>query len=192
MNIFQEYREIALQNGFLFESMEDNKTFITPNDRILNTKYCFLSKNDIIYFASDSYAAKVGMSSTYSGVYTILPNNNSEFEVEITKRFWTDLFAKRNKLNNSFIDKNLTIKTNRVELLSRIIDVRVTENFLKLWKKYPPIKIIIGKDYLPFVASFKGKLIIGIESNEWIMPKKFLTAFNDIQEFLVELKRMVG
>ena len=143
MDIFQDYKRIALQNGFLFESMKDNRTFISPNDRILNTKFCLLSKNDLIYFASDSYAAKVGMSSTFSGVYASISVKVPEFEADITKRFWLDIFAKRSKMNNSFIDKNLTVKTNNVELLSRIIDIKIADKYLKLWKQYPPLKIVI-------------------------------------------------
>jgi len=187
MDIFQEYKKIALQNGFQFESMEDNRTFISPNDRILNTKFCLLSKGDLVYFASDSYAAKVGMSSTYSGVYTTIPIKVSDFEADITKRFWFDFLTKRTRMNNSFIDNNLTIKTNNIELLSRIIDVKIADSYLKLWKKYPPIKVVIGKDYLPLIASFKGKYIIGVESIEWIMPGKFVETFSNIQEFVLEM-----
>jgi len=189
MKIFDDYKKIALQSGFLFEGMEDNRTFISSSDRILNTKYCMLSKNDMVYFAYDSYAAKVGMSSTYSGVYTSISNGFTDFEAELTKRFWFDFIEgkKKVKTKDSFIDKHLAISTNNVEQLLRIIDVRIADSYLKLWTKYPPLKIIAGTNYLPFIVSFKNKLVIGVESNEWILPDKFEHTFNDFQEFIAEI-----
>ena len=189
MKIFEDYQRIAQQYGFVFEGMEDNKTFLAPTDRTLNSKYCMLSKNDIVYFAYDSYAAKVGMSSTYSGVYTTIPCDFSNFEAEISKRFWFDFMSgkKKAKTNDSFIDKNLVVTTNNIAQLLRIIDVRIADNYLKLWEKYPPLKIIVSANYLPFIVPFKDKLVIGVESNEWILPEKFETTFNDIREFVIEM-----
>lgn len=194
MEIFEDYSRIAQQGGFVFESMENNKTFITPTDRMLNSKYCLLSKNGIVYFAYDSYAAKVGMSSTFSGVYTTIPSSFSNFEAEISKRFWFDFLSvkKKAKTNNSFIDKNLVVTTNNVDQLLRIIDVRIADSYLKLWNKYPPLKIIISANYLPFIASFKDKLVIGVESNEWILPDKFEAAFKDLQEFVSEMIQRIS
>ena len=191
MNIFEDYQKIAQQNGFLFEGMEDNKTFLlTASDRILNSKHCLLSKNEMVYFAYDSYAAKVGMSSTFSGVYTTISNVYfTNFKAEITKRFWFDFIEgkKKIKTKDSFIDKHLAITTNNIEQLLRIIDVRIADNYLETWAKHPPLKIIFETNYLPYIVFFKDKLIVGIESNEWIMPDNFVTTFNDLQELIAEI-----
>lgn len=189
MEIFEDYKRIAQQNGFLFASREDNRTFISPNDRMLNSKYCMLSKNDLVYFASDSYAAKVGMSSTYSGVYTAIPSHSIDFAAEISKHFWFDFISgkKTVRTNDSFVDKHLSISTNNLERLMQIVDVRLANSYLKLWDKYSPVKVVFGPDYLQSIVAFKGKLIFGIELNEWILPDKFESTFNDFQDFVMEL-----
>ncbi len=189
MKIFEEYKRIGQQQGFLFESMEDNRAFLSPNDRMLNSKFCMLSKNDMIYFASDSYAAKVGMSSTYSGVYTSIPNSFKDFKAEINKHFWIDFITGRKKVktNDSYIDKHLSISTNNIDQLLRIIDIRIAKEYLELWDKYSPVKIVIGIDYLQSVVAFKDKLIIGVELNEWVLPERFDSTFNDFQDFVAEI-----
>ncbi len=194
MKIFDDYSRIAQQNGFLFEGNVDNRTFISPNDRVLNSKFCLLSKNDLIYFASDSYAAKVGMSSTYSGVYAAIPNGHFNLKAEIIKHFWYDFIAGRNtvKTNDSYIDKHLSIITNSVAQLMQIIDVRIVDSYLKLWEKYSPLKIVIGVDYLPSIKPFKDKVIIGIEKDEWILPDKFNETYNDLQEVVSEIMHRIN
>ena len=194
MDIFDDYRRIAQQNGFLFEGNVDNRTFISPNDRTLNSKFCLLSKNDMVYFASDSYAAKAGMSSTYSGVYTAIPSSFIDLEAEINKHFWFDFiaFRKKVKTNDSYIDKHLSISTNNLGQLLQIIDVRIVDKYLNLWGKYPPLKIVIGPNYLPSIVSFKDKLVFGIEWNEWILPEKFEATYNDLQEIVVDMSMKIN
>ncbi len=189
MKIFEEYKRIGQQQGFLFESMVDNRTFLSPNDRMLNSKFCMLSKNDMVYYASDSYAAKVGMSSTYSGVYTAIPSNSYDFKAEISKHFWIDFITGRKKVktNDSFIDKHLSISTNNVEQLLRIIDIRIAKDYLELWDKYSPVKLVVGIDYLQSIVAFKGKLIIGVELNEWVLPERFEQTYNDFKGIIAEM-----
>ena len=190
MDFIEEYKVLAQKNGFGFESMQDNRKFIQPSDRVLNTKFCALSKNDLVYYASDSYAAKAGMTSTYAGVYTIISDNTRRFNAEITKRFWIDFISgkRRAKTNNSYLDKHLAISTNNIEQLLKMVDVRVAEAYLKLWSKYSPIKIVAGVDYIP-IASFKDRMVIGIEMDSWILPQNFLLAYNDLQEIVLSLSQ---
>lgn len=193
MDFLDEYRALAQQNGFEFASMQDNRKLIQPSDRILNTKYCAMSKNDMAYFASDSYAAKAGMTSTYAGVYTVISKNTQEFKVEVTKRFWLDFISgkKRVKTKNSYMDKHLAISTNNIELLLKMVDIRIAETYLKLWSKYAPIKIVVGVDYIP-ITSFKEGAVIGVEMDSWILPQNFLSVYNELQEVVLSMVQRIN
>ncbi len=193
MDFFEEYKVLAQKNGFEFECMEDNRKLIQPTDRILNKKFCVLSKNDLVYFASDSYAAKAGMTSTYAGVYTIVPEISMGYKAEVTKRFWIDFISgkKRVKTKNSYLDKNLAISTNNIEHLLKMVDVRVAEAYLKLWSKYSPIKIVAGVDYIP-ISTFKDKMIIGVEMDSWVLPKNFISTFEDLKEVVFSMTQRIG
>ncbi len=192
MDYLEEYKILAQKNGYEFESMQDNRKLIQPSDRILNTKYCVLSKNSMVYFASDSYAAKAGMTSTYAGVYTVVSSNTPEFIAEITKRFWMDFISgkKRVKTGNSYLDKHLAISANNVELLLKMVDIRLAETYLKLWSKYAPIKIVVGVDYIP-ISAFKDKMVIGIEMDSWISPLNFLATYDELQEIVLSMVQRI-
>jgi|GEM_PF-6823125 len=49
MSIIDDYKIIAQQQGFIFESIENEKTFMIPNDRMLNSKTFLLSKDEMVY-----------------------------------------------------------------------------------------------------------------------------------------------
>lgn len=193
MDFIEEYRVLALNNGFDFESMQDNRKLIQPTDKILNTKYCLLSRDGMIYFASDSYAAKAGMTSTYAGVYTVLPKVSLGFKAEVTKRFWIDFISgkRRVKTNNSYLDRNLAISTNNVELLLNMVDVRVAETYLKLWDKYAPLKLVAGVDYIP-ISSFKDKLVFGVEMDSWVLPQNFNATFEELKKVVLSITQRIG
>lgn len=188
MDFFEEYKTIAKNNNFEFGSAENNRMLIFPNDRVLNTKSCMLRKGSIVYYASDSYAAKAGMTSTYSGVYITLGENAMKFQAEITKRFWFDFMAvkKRVKTRNSYIDKHLAISTNNIEQLLNYIDTRFVNAYLELWTKYSPLKVVFGVDYIPLLP-FKDKMIVGIELDRWVLPQDFNSTFNDLTNVVEKL-----
>ncbi|KAB2871901.1 MAG: hypothetical protein F9K37_01910 [Bacteroidales bacterium] len=193
MDIFDEYRKIALKRDFEFGSSIDESSFIIPSDRMVNRKYCYLIKGDLMYFASDSYAARVGLSSTFSGIYTPIQSVLKDFEAEMSKHFWFDFIAggSRVKTGNSYIDKHLRVKTNMANCVSMLVDVRVVDSYLKLWDKYSPLKIVVGPKYLPFIKGFEDKLVIGVEATEWIKPERFEVKFDDFKELLLAMKRKV-
>ena len=95
-----------------YETHKSNKRFLLmPTDPILNTKYVLFKKDDLIFFAYDSYGAKAHMSQTFTGLYS-LSNFEDDFECEITKRFWLDNFRTRiKKTGIKRIDDNLTIRS---------------------------------------------------------------------------------
>lgn len=194
MVFFDEYSKIAAKQGFEFESSIDESRFIISSDRMVNRKYCCMIKGDLMYFASDSYAASAGLSSTFSGVYTAIPSYFKDFEAEISKHFWFDFIAggKRVKTGNSYLDKHLRITTNMVDQVSRLVDVRVTDSYLKVWEQYSPVKLVFGPKYLPSIKIFKDKLMIGVEINKWVLTDDFNRTYNDFQELILSIKRKVS
>jgi hypothetical protein len=194
MVFFDEYSKIAVKQGYEFGSSIDENRFIIPSDRMVNKKFCYLIKGDLMYFASDSYAAASGLSSTYSGVYAPIPYSFKDFEAEISKHFWFDFIAggKRVKTGNSYLDKHLRISTNMVEQVSKLVDVRVTDSYLKIWEQYSPVKLVFGPKYLPSINNFKDKLMIGVEINKWVLTDDFNRTFNDFQELIFSIKRKVS
>lgn len=193
MDFIEEYKAFAQKNGFEFECMQDDRKLIQPSDRILNTKFCVLSKGDLVYFASDSYAAKAGMTSTYAGVYTVISDNTPRFNAEITKRFWIDFVSGKKRVitNNSYLDKHLAISTNSLEQLLKMVDVRVAEAYLKLWSKYSPIKLLAGVDYIP-ISTFKDKMVIGVEMDSWVLPENFISTYEDLKDVVLSMKQRIG
>jgi hypothetical protein len=193
MDFFEQYNLIAKKNGFSFDWASDDKAFLWPSDRMLNKKCCYMSKDDLIYFASDSFGAKAYMSSTYSGVYTTIPVVGKGFEAKISRQFWIDFITgKRVKTGNSYLDKHLNIKTNDVNQVNRLVDLRIADKYLQLWDKYGPLKLVMGMDYLPVPAEFRHQQVIGIELDEWVFPEKFEATFMDWQGIVMAMKNRVA
>lgn len=193
MDFFEEYRKIAKDQGFEFDSAENQRLLLNPYNSSLKRNFCYLSKGDSIYFASDSYSNTVNTTSRYSGIYTAIPFHINDFEAEITKRFWFDSITggKRIKTNNSFIDKHISIKSNKRDLILLMIDAKLTELYLKLWDKYPPLKLVYGVKGIPAFNEFENKLVLGVELNTWIFPQKFEKQFNDINELIGNMKQRI-
>lgn len=188
MSFIEEYKIIAQKHGFEFGSELEDRMLILPSDSFLNSKYCFLSKGSIVYFASDYYSAKVGMTNTYSGVYLALDDKTRKFQAEVTKSFWFDFISgkKKVKTTNSYLDKHLAISTDSVEQLLKYVDVKIVDVYLELWAKYSPIKFVFGIDYIP-MPSFNNKMVIGVEMNSWVLPQNFLSVYNELQVVLLKL-----
>lgn len=184
---FEEYSKLASKLGFEFRCSEDNKRLhLAPNDPICNKKFFYLRKEDTAFFALDSYAAKQGSSTTFSGVYRALPTKGLNVSSFISKRFWFDplVGCYRVKMGNSYLDKHLSVETNNSEHISRMLDIPIANKFLALWKAYPPIRLVITTDYLDFPADFKDKLIIGVEKNQWIRAVNLELVYADCCEIL--------
>jgi hypothetical protein len=79
-----------------------------------------------------------------------------------------------------------------VEQVSKLVDVRVTDSYLKIWEQYSPVKLVFGPKYLPSINNFKDKLMIGVEINKWVLTDDFNRTFNDFQELIFSIKRKVS
>jgi hypothetical protein len=194
MQTFEEYKKIAKHNGFEYYDKYNGRNLIIPSDRILNSKVCCMRDNDFVFFASDSYAAKAYVSSTFSGVYGTLPIQTDYFKAMITKHFWFDFlaFEKRVTTGDSYLDKNLRITTNNVELILRVLNVRVVDMYLNMWNKYSSVKIVMGSNYLPEVDALKDKLVVGVELKEWIIPERFDETYKDFKKLIVTMSNMLS
>jgi hypothetical protein len=193
MDIFEQYHAIAQKNGFDFDWASDNRKFLSANDRMLNQKCCFMQRDNLVYFAADSFGAKAYLSSTYSGVYTTIPVVGNGFEAKISRHFWIDFITgKRVKTGNSYLDKHLNVKTDDVHQVNRLVDMRIVDKYLYLWDKYGPVKLVMGMDYLAVPAEFRHQQVIGIELDEWILPEKFEATYIDWQGIVMDMKNRVA
>lgn len=187
----EQLLDYPINRGFLYETHKSNKRFfLMPTDPILNTKYVLFKKDDLIFFAYDSYGAKAQMGQTLSGVYSLSSFDN-DFECEITKRFWIDNFrTKIKKTGVKRIDDNLTIRSHSDRYIKEIVTEKVMSLFLELSNTVTPVKLLVKTDYLSLIGDFKSKNIIGLETNQWIYKTDEIEALLDIgREIIKELKK---
>jgi hypothetical protein len=167
------------ENGLVFEThISQEKFYLFPNDPFLRSKYVIFKKDDLIYFAYDSYAAKAYMTKTYTGIYSLI-SNEEEFECKVYKKDWLDLFIKRDRIRTGikYIDDNLTITSNSKEIANGLINESVASLFLKLSEKIYPLELLIQNDYLPNLKELAGKKVVGIETNRWIFKQEEIDIF---------------
>jgi len=158
------------KHGFKYDTHNSHKRFhLIPSDPMLNTKFVIFKKNKLFFCAYDSFGAKAYMSTTYTGLYGLI-NIPEEINLRITKKDWTDRFLRFNKrkTGNSFIDRNLTFTSKSRNIPFNIIKNKDVEYFLNISEKTNPLELIIECDYLQLVKELKGKMIVGVETNQWI------------------------
>ncbi len=191
MDYTEEYQQIANQNGFLFEdNRSEIKVFGSDNGNMVRAEYVTMKKGDVIYCASDMYAPKAYMNSTYSGFYSLIYSNPLDLECNINHRInpVMDLLLSGigKKTGNKLIDEHLMIKTNDIKAIQNYITEEVLEKYLELRSKMSPAIILFGKgdDLLPSFPFFKEKAIVGIQTTEWIQPEKLIDLFNSCSDIL--------
>jgi hypothetical protein len=164
--------EYPKEKGFDYETQESRRRFyIFPNDPILNAKFVLFKKGPLTFFAYDSYAAKAFMSKTLTGIYRPIESGKN-VECRIRKRDWADsLFGKRKKTGVRFINDHFTIQCNSDTQLDWFNE-HTAALLGKLQEKIHPLELLIQNKYLPIVEEFKGKTIIGLETNQWIYRKE--------------------
>lgn len=180
-NAFDVLQDYPKELGLEYDVTDsDRRFYIIPNDPLLNRKYVAFRKNEILYFAYDSYAAKNFMSQTFTGVY-LISNLDSKFECEIRKRDWLDIFStNKKKTGNIQVDAKLSFVSKSDMYSNAWLTEEVAYLFLQLESKIRPIKIIVKDDYLPLISAFKGHSIMGIETNKWVYKKDEVDAFISI------------
>lgn len=171
--------------GLDYETHKSTKRFLLIQPyRNASTKYVLFKKDELTFFAYDSYGQ------TLTGVYA-LSNFENNVEYEITKKYWLDIFRTgKIKTGVKRIDNKLTITSSSDRYIRKCINERVTSLFMELTDKVTPVKLLVKTDYLRLIEDFKSENIIGLETNRWIYKTEDIEALLDIGgEIIEELKK---
>lgn len=195
MCYLEKYKQIADQNGFQFKDSNKDaiELFGGDNGNKVRTQYVVVEKDGVIYYAYDSYGGR--MSCSYSGFYSIIHSAPSDLTCEINRRINPIMdriiLGKGQKIGNQFIDKHLFFKTKNIDVIRNFITTEVVDKYIKLKAKIPTTNILFGRgdDIFPRIKEHKDKIIVGIQSIDWIEPEKLLDTFNACSDIL---KRMPG
>lgn len=188
LNSFDILLEYPKKNGLDYETHKSHERFyLFPDDPFLRSKYVIFKKDDLLFFAYDSYAAKAYMTKTYTGIYCII-SANEEFECKVYKKDWTDFFFRRDRVNigNKFIDSNLTICSKNREITTRLINEKITSLFLKLSETIFPLTLLIQNDYLPNIKVLADRKVIGLETNRWVFKNEEIDIFLDLSGQIIK------
>lgn len=155
--------------GLQYETHQDTrKFFLQPYDRYLKTNYIIFKKGDLIFYAQDSFGVKAYTTSMFTGIYKpIVFLENSD--LTISKKDFLDIFSSdKIKIENEYVHKKLTLKSKNKNYMGLNLNNDFANQFIELNDLVPPMKLIVQNGYLQNIESFKGKTIIGIETNRWI------------------------
>ena len=170
-NILVDYPE---ENGFEFETNESmHRFYLLSNDPLIKSKYVLFKKDNLIFYASDSYSTKAYTSSTFTGVYGII-DLPKHIEYEIFIKDWFDKIMRFDKIKTGQIntDKYLTIVSKNEWIYNENESDKIISLFREIDETIHPIEIKISNGYLDHIKDFKGKKVIGIETNQWIYKKE--------------------
>jgi len=170
-NAFEILADYAKSKSSDYETNESYKRFyFSQNDPSSSTKYVtFKIEGEFVFLAKDSYAAKAYTGSTFSGLYTSIDLDPSLSCKVYIKDKWDFLFFWNHiKTGNKQIDNKLTFFCNKKKIAENLMTENETALFEALNKKIKPLTIIIEQNYLPEIHALKNKMLIGLESNQWI------------------------
>jgi hypothetical protein len=182
LNAFDQLLDYPKENKLIYEThLNDQRFYLSPNDPIQNTKYIIFKKQNLIFCAYDSYAAKVGSSQTFTGIYCPI-RLKPGMELKLTRKYWSDFLFVINKRKTGIerIDRNFTLSASKDWNFQVLFDESTTHLFQELEKHISPVKLIIQHDYLPMISELKGQQVIGLETNEWIFQKEKVGQFLEL------------
>jgi hypothetical protein len=172
-----------IELGLIPLTHKENRTFLfATKDRFVNTKFVTASLSDSMHFLAYSS----GNSHPFSGLYSSI-EGTTEAEYKIYKKTWLDplLFFRRKKSGNRYIDENISIVSSNW-IPSKEISIESVHLFLKINAGKNPYSLILQNDYLPMIRLFKGKKIVGIESNNWLWEKEDLKLLLETGHSLIQ------
>ncbi len=186
----------AKKNNYKYWTNSDKKIFsLTPSEPFLsqiNITIEFKSGKHTYYFcASDRFGGTAHTGSTYSGIYrdfspTEVPS------VKIRPKLWIDnlSFSKKLKTGVDEIDKTLLIKSSDVDFVKKIISRKLGTELNKISKQIEGIEFIIEPNFLTYNSHLKGKSIIALQTNKWLIESKDLNLLFEKGANLLELVRI--
>lgn len=170
-NAFEILKDYAKNHNIDFETNESYKRFyLATGDPSYASKFVsFLTESDCLFLAKDSYAAKAYSGSTFSGIYTTI-DLDITFKCKIYRKDKLDFLFRwnRRKTGNKKIDSKLTICCNKKMLPENLFTDKDLLMFMELSEKIKPLFIIIENNYLPELLPLKDRMVLGLESNQWI------------------------
>jgi hypothetical protein len=183
---FDKLVEYAKEKGFEFESHQNDRRLFFVRNESIHTKYVIFKKENLVFFAYDSYGIKTGSSITFSGLYGVI-DLPEDFECFMYKKDWADSFLRvhKRKIGLKSIDEQITITSNSENIPQYLLYQKDAELFQDISKKIFPIKLLIQNDYLHNVEEYKGKKIIGIEFDGWLFKKEDLDVMMSLGEELL-------
>jgi len=180
-----------------FSSHVEDKLYLLlyPDDPMSKRKFITFRNNDLYFVAYDSYSTKAYDSTTFTGLYGVI-DKPKNFNLRLYKKHWIDLILRKNKIKTGDIniDSKLTITSNLKTISPDLFSAKAIELFLRLNDKFAPFKMIIENDYITFIKDLKGKILIGIETDNWVYKDEQLDILLDKGEALLKdvMERMIS
>lgn len=188
--------EYAKKNNYKFWTDNNKAIFhLTPSDAFLSKKNITIEfesgKHKYYFCASDNFGGKTNEGSCYSGIYRDFSSTEIP-SVKIRPKFWIDnlSFSKKLKTGVDEIDKKLIIKSSDVDFVKKIITRKLGTAFNKLSKQIEGIEFIIEPNFLIFNKQLKGKSIIALQTNKWLIESKDLNLLFEKGADLLEQVRI--
>jgi hypothetical protein len=182
--------EILFENLAALGYPPENKSVklisIYPDTRYGSTKfaYCALSK-DLYLFAFDAFKSSAYPSPTFMGIYAAV-DLPADAEYRVLKRDWVHFILKnRQRVGSVDINKKITLLSS-TWIPDRELGEHTVDQFLKLHDSTRKLyTLLVRNDYLPQIEEFKGKKILGIETDNWLYEKGALAHFIELGSKLV-------
>jgi len=176
--------DILLENltalGYQPESnlLQQVSVFAVTGNRYGSNKhvYCVLSKG-LYLFAYDCFKSSAYNSSTFTGIYTTV-DLPPQAEYRVIKKDWVHFILKnKQRVGSADINKKITLLSS-TWIPHRELGEQTVDLFLKLHDSTRRLHTLLVKnDYLPQIEEFKGKKILGIETDCWLYEKGALAQF---------------
>lgn len=186
----------AKKNNYKFWTNNNKAIFhLTPSDAFLSNKNITIEfesgKHKYYFCASDNFGGKTNEGSCYSGIYRDFSNTKIS-SIKIRPKFWIDklFFSQKIKTGVDEIDKSLLIKSDNKDFVKKIITRKFAPAFNNLYKQIEGIEFIIEPNFLSFNPYLKGKSIIGIQTNKWLIESKDLNLLFEKGATLLEMLRI--
>ena len=170
------------KHGLEYQTHEKSRRLLSAVDPTLATKFVqFKVKEDIWFYAYDSYAATNFMSQTFSGLYRPI-NLLSKVSLKAYKKDRFDFILRKNrkKTGNSEVDSKLTITCDDKTLPGKLFSGKEARLFEQLENYINPLMLLIEPGYLPTIKELKDQTIVGMEVSEWMYEEPQIDRFIDL------------
>lgn len=176
MDFLQQYEEIANRYGFQYEDYRQAIHVLGYYHGLdVKMNFCILYNEKFVFIAYDMYTPGAAfMSATYSGLYAAIDMPEG-FEARVSRRIpLMDMFRKP-VYGDPDVDKNVTIKTNDLELFRKVIDKEVVKSYLEVWDEGVPADILFAKNLLleKRIKLLENEVVVGVEYNKFLEPAYF-------------------